>query len=83
MRVWGSELGECTVEAVQALGAGLHVFLRPLPDGRRTDLKIAQGRGLRVDARSAEFAWARYVQWGRARVPKLESTTPVRLEVVG
>ena len=57
------------------LAFGIALLVLPGPGW----LMIAAGLALLA----AEFAWARYVQWGRARIPKLESTTPVRLEVVG
>ena len=64
VKVWGAELGESGFElkSVSGLGPALHVYLRPLPNGRVTHLKIAQPRGTVAGVTGAEVTTAKYVQ---------------------
>ena len=73
VKVWGSDLpGDIgsgfRLEKVRAIGVGLHLYLRPLPDGSPTHLKIAQPRGTVVGATGAEITDAKYVQWAGSKI---------------
>lgn len=77
VQVWGSDLpgysgSTFSVQSVQALGAGLHFYLRPLPDGRPTHLKIAQPRGTTISETGVEIAEAKYIQWAGRKIQKVE-----------
>ncbi len=68
VQVWGSALSDDSgdrfvVHAVRALGAGLHVYLRPLSNGSPKHLKVAQPIGAWMSADSVEVKEAKYVQW--------------------
>ena len=75
VKVWGVELGDGAFElkSVWGLGAGLHVYLRRLPDGAVTHLKIAQPRGTVVGATGAEAIGAKYIQWDGKTIKKPET----------
>lgn len=71
VRVWGNKLpdGELfTVESVSAIGAGLHIYLRPHPDGAPMHLKIAQPRQPQVTESTLEIADAKYIQWAGRKI---------------
>src|SRR5690242_4426616 len=75
VKVWGATLsGDAgsgfRLDKVSALGAGLHLHLRPLPDGVSTHLKIAQPRGATVGASGIEIADAKYIQWAVSKIKK-------------
>jgi len=74
VKVWGTELGDAgfEVKSIRALGAGLHLYLRPLPNGPVTHLKIAQPRGTVVGATGAEITTAKYIQWAGRKIRKPE-----------
>jgi hypothetical protein len=72
---WGAELpGHAgvtfRVDLVRAVGAGLHLYLAPLPEGKPLHLKVAQPREATIDERGAEIAGAKYVQWAGRKVEK-------------
>ena len=76
VQVWGAELpghpgGEFRVSVVRALGPGLHVYLRPPPDGRPTHLKVAQPRDASVSDDGMEIRDAKYVQWRGRKIAKV------------
>lgn len=64
VKVWGKDLGDGCFElkSVWAFGAGLHLYLRALPDRTVKHLKIAQPRGTVVGATGAEVTAAKYIQ---------------------
>ena len=73
---WGAELpgaagASFSLDKVLALGAGLHIYLRPLPRGSPVHLKIAQPDGAALDDRQVEFRGAKYVQWAGGKVPRV------------
>ena len=77
VRVWGSELPDrhgCKfqMDKVWAFGAGLHFYLRPLPDGSPVHLKIAQPLGTVIGDAGFEVSQAKYVEWDRRNIPKDE-----------
>ena len=74
VKVWGADLGDgpFEVKSVWGFGAGLHVYLRPLPDGEVKHLKIAQPRGTVVGATGAEAIGAKYIQWDGKTIKKPE-----------
>src|SRR6266568_7882385 len=85
---WDSELpGHSAetfiVQSVRALGAGLHLYLRPLPQGSPIHLKIAQPREATVDDAGVTIREAKYVQWVGRKVPKSQAAIPFVLTVVG
>ena len=61
-----------SLDKVLALGAGLHIYLRPLPLGSPIHMKIAQPHGASLDDRHVEIRGAKYVQWAGGKVPKVE-----------
>jgi hypothetical protein len=75
VKVWGADLPGDTgagfrLDKVSALGAGLHLYLRPLPDGSSTHLKIAQPRGTVVGESGVEIAESKYIQWAGSKIKK-------------
>jgi hypothetical protein len=85
---WDSELpghsaATFIVQSVRALGAGLHLYLRPLPQGAPIHLKIAQPRAATVDDAGVTIREAKYVQWAGRKVRKSQATIPFVLTVVG
>jgi hypothetical protein len=75
VKVWGADLPGDTgsgfrLDKVSALGAGLHLDLRPLPDGSSTHLKIAQPRWPMVGESGVEITEAKYIQWAGAKIKK-------------
>ncbi|HWK30709.1 MAG TPA: hypothetical protein VNR20_01375 [Terriglobales bacterium] len=86
VRVWGSELPELAgcifaVQSVLSLGAGLHLYLRPLPDGASTHLKIAQPLDAICGDTGIEIGRAKYVQWRRRTIQKNASEKALVLVV--
>lgn len=70
--IWGAGIpgftsGECQLDSVASIGAGLHVFLRS-DSGLRGDLKIAQPASATVTAGSVEIQTAKYVSWKGQRI---------------
>ena len=87
VQVWGAELPgqpglEFTVHAVRALGPGLHLYLRP-PDGRPTNLKVAQPRDASVSDHGMEIRDAKYVQWRGRKIPKVPGAKALALSTNG
>jgi hypothetical protein len=79
VKVWGSDLpgdkgSGFRLDKVSALGAGLHLYLRPLPDGASTHLKIAQPRGAVVGQSGVEVIEAKYIQWAGSKIKKPKDT---------
>ena len=77
VRVWGSELPDhagsrFSVHMVRALGAGLHLYLRPLADGSPMHLKVAQPFGAIAGDSGFEISHAKYVQWDGRKIKKDE-----------
>lgn len=75
VKVWGSDLPGDTgsgfrLDKVRAIGPGLHLYLRPLPDGTSTHLKIAQPRGAVVGESGVEIVEAKYIQWAGSKIKK-------------
>jgi hypothetical protein len=73
---WGAELpgyvgASFSLDKVLALGAGLHIYLRPLPNGLPIHLKVAQPEGAELDDRHVEIQAAKYIQWAGRKVPKV------------
>ena len=71
--VWGAPLPAPTaprfeLESVSAVGAGLLLYLRAIPSGPRTLLKVAQPGSARLDGSRLEIGEARYVSWAGARL---------------
>jgi hypothetical protein len=86
-QAWGAELpghpgAAFRLHAVRALGAGLHLYLRPLPDGRPTHLKVAQPRGALLVDGGVEIAAAKYVQWAGRKVAQAEGAKALVLRAV-
>ena len=86
VRVWGSELPDYhgrtfVFQSVLSLGPGLHLYLRPLPDGSAMHLKIAQPLEASDAATGAEIGRAKYVQWRGRKVTKNESEKAFVLQV--
>jgi hypothetical protein len=67
VRLWGApppgSSSRLTVTAVNALGAGFHVFFASV------HLKVAQPNDARIEAGSVVIGSARYVQWNGRKVP--------------
>lgn len=85
---WGAELpGHAgvtfRVHAVRAVGAGLHLYLEPLPEGKPIHLKVAQPRDATVNERGAEVGGAKYVQWAGRKVEKSAGQKALVLRVPG
>ena len=80
VELWGSPppglSGAVRVDAVRAVGAGLHFYLRPLPDGSSTHLKIAQPREVTIRDTGLEIAQAKYVQWAGRKIRRTEEKKP-------
>jgi xanthosine utilization system XapX-like protein len=86
-QVWGAELpGHAGVvfrlHSVAAVGAGLHLYLRPLPDGSPIHLKVAQPRGALLDDCGVELAEAKYVQWAGRKLAQAEGAKALVLRTV-
>ena len=74
VKVWGKDLEdrEFEVKSVSGLGPGLHLYLRPLPNGPVTHLKIAQPRGAVVGETGAEVTTAKYIEWAGKKIKRPE-----------
>ena len=86
VQVWGSDLADSpgsrfTVHAVQAVGAGLHVYLRPVPNGSPKHLKVAQPLGTEISNVGFEISKAKYVQWAGSKIKKVEGEMALKLIV--
>ena len=73
VQVWGTFLGaedgsRFEIESIKAAGAGLLIYLRASPEGKRTLLKVAQPGSARLEESRVEIAEARYVSWGGRRL---------------
>ena len=84
--VWGSALpghphSTFIVHAVQAVGPGLHVYLRPRAGGSPTHLKVAQPRETTIGEHGVEIAEAKYVQWAGTKIKKAEGEKALVLVV--
>jgi len=82
VRLWGSPPPGCrgvlTVTAVNAIGAGVHVFFS-LDDGASMHLKIAQPKDPEFGSGSVIIANARYVQWNGRKIPREDTATAVSI----
>ncbi len=65
------------LHSVRALGAGLHLFLAPLPEGKPIHLKIAQPRQAAVDESGLEIPEAKYVQWHGKKIPNVSGAKAI------
>jgi hypothetical protein len=86
VRAWGLDLAgstgsKFTIYTVRALGAGLHVFLRPLPDGSPIHLKVAQPLGTQISNVGLEISEAKYVQWAGSKIKKVQGEMALMLIV--
>lgn len=79
----GHSAATFTVHSVQAFGAGLHLYLRPLPQGPAIHLKIAQPRHATVDSAGVTIREVKYIEWAGRKVPRSEVAIPFVLTVVG
>jgi hypothetical protein len=61
------------VESVMALGAGLNIHLRIEGETKRTLLKVAQPREVRITEGRLEIGGAAYVQWAGQRLKPAEA----------
>lgn len=87
IQIWGSALKYEGTEvfvllSVSAIGAGLHIYLSPMPKGSPKHLKIAQPRGATLDKKSVGVGDAKYIQWEGRMTNKLknEKAFALRLE---
>lgn len=86
VRVWGSALPGRTgckfqVHKIWAFGAGVHLYLRPLPDGSPVHLKIAQPLRTVVGDAGLEVSKAKYVEWAGKKMNKDEREKALVLAV--
>jgi hypothetical protein len=84
VQVWGLDLAgspgsRFTVHAVQAVGAGLHVYLRPVPNGSPIHLKVAQPLGTYISNVGVDISKAKYIQWAGLKVKKVEGEMALKL----
>jgi hypothetical protein len=84
IEVWGSPLPlpageELRLESVRAFGAGLHLWVRVGSDPRPRFLKVAQPRAVHHQPEGVEIAHAAYVQWARARIPRVPGAPALTL----
>ena len=83
VKVYGSALpgvrGSVRVEKVLAIGAGLHFYLRPMPDGSSLHLKIAQPSEVAITEAGVEVAQAKYVQWAGRTISRSPGKKPFAL----
>ena len=84
-RAWGAALpghedATFRLHAVRAIGAGLHLYLLPLPDGKPLHLKVAQPTDVIVDAGGVKVPGAKYVQWAGRKIRKVEGEKALVLE---
>lgn len=84
VHVWGSALrndsnDEFVLHMVRALGAGLHLYLRPLTNGSPKHLKVAQPMGATMSAACVEVTEAKYVQWNGRKLNKAPGEKALRL----
>lgn len=86
VRLWGSPppvpSGALVLTAVNALGAGAHVFFS-VEGGVAMHLKIAQPKELHLAPGRLVIGSAKYVQWNGQRIPRLAGATAVSIERVG
>lgn len=73
VKVWGAPLtatddSPLEIGSIMAAGAGLLIYLRTGPNGKRTLLKVAQPGSARVEADRVEISEARYVSWGGTKL---------------
>jgi hypothetical protein len=76
VQVWGSALskgngGSFVIHAVRAIGAGLHLYLRPIAGGSPKHLKVAQPIGATTSDDCVEVKEAKYVQWDGRMIKKV------------
>jgi hypothetical protein len=86
VQVWGLDLrvspgSRFTVDAVQPLGAGLHVYLRPVPNGSPIHLKVAQPLGTEISNAGVDISKAKYVQCAGSKIKKVEGEMALKLIV--
>jgi hypothetical protein len=84
VQVWGLDLAgspgsRFTVHAVQAVGAGLHVYLRPVPNGSPIHLKVAQPLGTYISNVGVDISKAKYIQWAGLKIKKVEGEMALKL----
>ena len=85
VRLWGvsppGSSGALTVTAVNALGAGAHVFFSL--EGRPSmHLKIAQPQDPKLGAGTVVIPAARYVQWNGQKLPRAHGAAAVSIELI-
>lgn len=81
-RAWKNPLAGADafeVTSVRAIGAGLHIYLRPA-GGSAVHLKIAQPRGVEITESGVEVADAKYVQWGGHKLVRQPSAPALVIE---
>lgn len=84
IEVWGSPLPlpaeeALRLESARAFGAGLLLWVRVGSDRRPKLLKVAQPRAVRNPPDGVEIADAAYVQWARARLPRVPGAAALTL----
>ena len=83
VRIWGapppaSSGDTLIVSAVNALGAGVHVFFSA-EGGARMHLKVAQPTDSNVTSNSVVIEAARYVQWNGKKIPRAGAAPAVAI----
>jgi len=81
--LWGAvvpAVGSITVESVNVIGAGLHVYFRT-PGAGAMHLKVAQPRQVSLRPGQVLIGTARYVQWESKRIPVAEGVPAFSLRV--
>ena len=78
IQVWGSALnydgsGIFVLQSVSAIGAGLHLYLSPMPKGSPKHLKIAQPREATLNKKNVNVGNAKYIQWEGRMTKKVEN----------
>ena len=79
VRAWGTQLpdGEAfEVASVRAIGAGLHIYLRPQTAVSPIHLKVAQPKRAEITTTSVRIHEAKYIQWAGKRLPRPDSSAP-------
>ena len=80
VEVWGASLATpqavFELESAFALGAGLHLTLRPVSGGKASRLKIAQPSAAIAQGDRIEIRQAAYVSWQRARIKRDSPAAP-------
>lgn len=87
MHIWGAHVPEAAdatfrLVSVRAFGAGLLFRLAPTSGGKAALLKVAQPKSVSNHLHSIEIGDAAYVQWAGARVPRVQGTVALRLQII-